>query len=104
MDVIYLLSFSSNCPPEKDVVIKLMSYITCEEDFGDKRMAVTKKASVFDDCVDSTLILRSFLLQLLLRFRLLSFLVILCCIIKFDYITNKIKTKTNKNRFVLIKT
>lgn len=69
MEVIYLLSFSSNAPPNHDVIEKLMNYIICERVVGETRRGATKRPTVFDDAVDPTPVLRSFLLQLLLRFR-----------------------------------
>ena len=62
MEVIHTLSFSSNAPPERNVIVKLMNYIICEQ-------GVTRGPAVFDDCVDRTPVLRSFLLQLLLKYK-----------------------------------
>lgn len=69
MEVIYLLRFSSNCPPDQEVIVKLMNYVTGEQGSGKARKGVTKQPTVFDDCVDVTPVLRSFFLQLLLRYR-----------------------------------
>ncbi|XP_021342051.1 E3 ubiquitin-protein ligase rnf213-alpha-like, partial [Mizuhopecten yessoensis] len=64
MEVVSQLCFADDTPPSDDVVQKLLGYITRSTDKG---KVVTKKISIFDDSIDPTPVLRSFLLQLLLR-------------------------------------
>lgn len=78
MEVIYLLSFSSNSPPDQEVTVELMNYVTGEQGSGALRKNVTKQPTVFGDSVDATPVLRSFFLQLLLRYRHVCTIVYSC--------------------------
>ncbi|XP_021363666.1 E3 ubiquitin-protein ligase rnf213-alpha-like isoform X2 [Mizuhopecten yessoensis] len=64
MEVVSQLCFADDTPPSDDIVQKLLSYITRSTDKG---KVVTKEMTIFDDSIDPTPVLRSFLLQLLLR-------------------------------------
>ncbi|XP_033741837.1 E3 ubiquitin-protein ligase rnf213-alpha-like [Pecten maximus] len=64
MEVVSQLCFAEDTPPSDEVVQKLLGYITRS---ADKGMVVTKKMTIFDDSIDPTPVLRSFLLQLLLQ-------------------------------------
>eukprot|EP00058_Branchiostoma_floridae_P009698 XP_002595186.1 hypothetical protein BRAFLDRAFT_101668 [Branchiostoma floridae] len=67
MDVVSMFCFADDTPPKQEVIDMLLGYIVREVD---KNRARTKGFSPFeDDCVDRTPIIRSFLLQLLLRFK-----------------------------------
>lgn len=66
MEVVYTLSFSSNAPPDSEVISKLMGYVIC--DANDK--IHTRRLTLFNDGVDPTPVLRSFLLKMLLQYRL----------------------------------
>ncbi|XP_061169274.1 E3 ubiquitin-protein ligase rnf213-alpha-like [Saccostrea echinata] len=64
MDLVSQLCFSDDVPPSRHVVEKLMSHITATAKSG--KMA-SKELSVFEEGIDPTPVLRSFLLQHLLR-------------------------------------
>ena len=79
MDLVSRLCFSGDTPPDEAVVQKLMGYVTCRpkllERFerlrGDgSQQTVTKKLMLIGDSIDPTPVVRSFLLQLLLRSQL----------------------------------
>ena len=80
MDLVCRLSFTdsptSSYPPEPEAVKRLMGYITCKSKVNEKKKELegqrTKKMGVFDDALDPTTVVRSFLLQLLLRSELVS--------------------------------
>ncbi|CAG2239384.1 RNF213 [Mytilus edulis] len=64
MEVISQLCFAEGTPPSNDIVNKLLSYITVQTKKGQE---VTKQLTIFDDCIDSTPVVRSFLLQHLMQ-------------------------------------
>ncbi|XP_072042938.1 E3 ubiquitin-protein ligase rnf213-alpha-like [Amphiura filiformis] len=69
MDVISQLCFADGAPPSRKVVEKLLSYVTKEtQDESDVQQIHTKRITGFkDDSIDSTPVIRSMLLQLLLQ-------------------------------------
>lgn len=70
MDLVSQLCFSDDLPPSRVVVEKLMSYITVTARRGIGGRTTSKEMSVFEEGIDPTPVLRSFLLQHLLRTRL----------------------------------
>ncbi|CAG2226879.1 RNF213 [Mytilus edulis] len=64
MEVVSQLCFAESTPPCDEVVDKLLSYITIQTRNGQQ---VTKELTIFDDCIDPTPVVRSFLLQHLMR-------------------------------------
>lgn len=66
MEVVSQLCFAEGTPPCDEVVEKLLSFITIQTTRGQQ---VTKELTVFDDCIDPTPVVRSFLLQHLIRTR-----------------------------------
>lgn len=66
MEVVSQLCFAEGTPPCDEVVDKLLSYITIQTRNGQQ---VTKELTIFDDCIDPTPVVRSFLLQHLMRTR-----------------------------------
>ena len=69
MDLVSQLCFSDDEPPSNEVVQKLMSYITATARRGQGGRMASKEMSVFEEGIDPTPVLRSFLLQHLLRTR-----------------------------------
>nr|XP_034331576.1 E3 ubiquitin-protein ligase rnf213-alpha [Crassostrea gigas] len=67
MDLVSQLCFSDDEPPSNEVVEKLMSYITATARRGQGGRMASKEMSVFEEGIDPTPVLRSFLLQHLLR-------------------------------------
>jgi len=77
MDIVSRLCFSDDAaPPEEAVIRRLMGYITCKSKVAEKleRLpgaaavpAIQKTKKMFDDAIDATPVVRSFLLQLLLK-------------------------------------
>eukprot|EP00105_Crassostrea_gigas_P007930 XP_011422347.1 PREDICTED: E3 ubiquitin-protein ligase rnf213-alpha isoform X2 [Crassostrea gigas] len=67
MDLVSQLCFSDDEPPSSEVVQKLMSYITATARRGQGGRMASKEMSVFEEGIDPTPVLRSFLLQHLLR-------------------------------------
>jgi hypothetical protein len=75
MDLVCQLCFAdsgiSSVPPEPEAFKRLIGYITCESRASQKVKELegqkTKKMGIFDDALDPTPVVRSFLLQLLLR-------------------------------------
>ncbi|KAJ8315842.1 hypothetical protein KUTeg_007992 [Tegillarca granosa] len=68
MEVVSQLCFAEETPPSEQVVDRLLQYITYETRKGDKVVkVVSKELTIFDDCIDATPVVRSFLLQLLMR-------------------------------------
>ncbi|XP_056014152.1 E3 ubiquitin-protein ligase rnf213-alpha-like isoform X2 [Ostrea edulis] len=67
MDLVSQLCFSDDVPPSRQVVEKLMSYITATARRGHGGRMASKEMSVFEEGIDPTPVLRSFLLQHLLR-------------------------------------
>ena len=72
MNVVSRLCFSGNETPHDDVIDKLLSYVTKAPglETGGERL-MSQQLSPFDDAIDPTPAVRSFLLQLLLRSRYL---------------------------------
>ncbi|XP_078574614.1 E3 ubiquitin-protein ligase rnf213-alpha-like [Branchiostoma floridae x Branchiostoma japonicum] len=69
MDVVSMFCFADDTPPHQEVIHMLLGYIVRKVD-DTRPEARTKDFSLFkEDCVDRTPIIRSFLLQLLLRFK-----------------------------------
>lgn len=66
MEVVTQLCFADRSPPHDDVVKKLLSYITVETKKG---LIYSKNLEIFDDSIDRSPIVRSFLLQLLMKKR-----------------------------------
>lgn len=66
MEVVSQLCFAEGTPPCAEVVTKLLSYITIPTKYGQQ---LTKELTVFDDGIDPTPVVRSFLLQHLIRTR-----------------------------------
>ncbi|CAC5422253.1 RNF213 [Mytilus coruscus] len=64
MEVVSQLCFADGTPPCDEVVEKLLSFITIQTRKGQQ---VTKELTIFDDCIDPTPVVRSFLLQHLMR-------------------------------------
>ena len=69
MELVSRLCFADGTPPEGGVINMLMNLIIGEARSKQKKRTLTRKMSVFDDCIDTTPVVRSFLLQLLLRSR-----------------------------------
>ena len=76
MDLVSRLCFSGDTPPDEAVVKKLMGYVTRQPKLVERlerlrgaarQRTVTKKLTLFEDSIDPTPVVRSFLLQLLLR-------------------------------------
>ena len=74
MDVVSQLCFKGDIPPETDLVDFLMQYVTKQrgakeavnqDDLG--RTVQTKRLSLFDDHIDDSPVVRSLIIQLLLR-------------------------------------
>ena len=74
MDVVSQLCFRGDIPPEPDLVDLLMQYVTKQR--GGKevvnqdergRTVQTKRLSLFDDHIDDSPVVRSLIIQLLLR-------------------------------------
>ncbi len=68
MELVSQLCFAEGKPPEPAVITMLMSCVTRQsklEAAASRR--TTKKLTIFDDCIDPTPVVRSVLLQLLLR-------------------------------------
>lgn len=63
--VVSQLCFGGNIPPSDEVVQRLLSYVTVQT----KEWIYSKNFAVISDCIDRTPVVRSFLLQLLLRNR-----------------------------------
>lgn len=69
MDLVSQLCFSDDEPPSNQVVEKLMSHITATTRGKQGEKMTSKEMSVFEEDIDPTPVLRSFLLQHLLRTR-----------------------------------
>jgi len=78
MDLVSQLCFGDDSvPPEEAVIRRLMGYITCTSKVAEKLQklkgtaatapATQKTKKMFDDAIDATPVVRSFLLQLLLK-------------------------------------
>ncbi|XP_064634464.1 E3 ubiquitin-protein ligase rnf213-alpha-like [Lineus longissimus] len=69
MDIISQLCFAEDLPPQQDVIKILISYVIHEPRDPDSSIpSSTKQFTVYDECIDATPVLRSLLLQLLLRY------------------------------------
>jgi hypothetical protein len=70
MEVVSQLCFSEGTPPSKEVVEKLLSYITGHSKTHQlERVQMSKKLTIFDDAIDTSPVVRSFLLQQLRQTR-----------------------------------
>ena len=69
MDIVAQLCFSDGTPPSKDVIDKLLSYITDNSKTEKSGVVKSKELSIFRDTIDQTPVIRSFLLQLLMQTR-----------------------------------
>jgi len=74
MDLVSQLCFGDNLTPPEDAVIRrLMGYITSAVDERLQKLkplaaaAATRTKKMFDEAIDATPVVRSFLLQLLLK-------------------------------------
>ncbi|XP_046558706.1 E3 ubiquitin-protein ligase RNF213-like [Haliotis rubra] len=69
MSVVSKLCFGGTEPPESDVIKRIFSYITRTVERSNQagERMYTKQMSVFDDMIDPTPVVRSFLLQLLIH-------------------------------------
>jgi len=79
MDLVSRLCFGDcSTPPEEAVIRRLMGYITCTSQVAEKLRKLKGEAAaakspaprtkkMFDDAIDATPVVRSFLLQLLLK-------------------------------------
>jgi len=77
MDLVSQLCFGDDsAAPEEAVIRRLMGYITCTSKVAEKLQklkgaaavpAAQKTKKMFDDVIDATPVVRSFLLQLLLK-------------------------------------
>jgi len=78
MDLVSQLCFGDDStPPQEAVIRRLMGYITCTSKVAEKLQklkgpaaagpAVQKTKKMFGDAIDATPVVRSFLLQLLLK-------------------------------------
>jgi len=76
MDLVSRLCFGDDsAPPEGAVIRRLMGYITCKSKVSEKLQKlkgataadVQKTKKMFDEAIDATPVVRSFLLQLLLK-------------------------------------
>ena len=72
MDLLSRFCFANGQPPENAVINKLLDYITCKpkEAAGERVQILTRQMNVVGGAIDATPTVRSFLLQLLLRYRL----------------------------------
>lgn len=69
MEVVSQLCFSEGTAPSKEVVEKLLSYITGHSKTHKLERVVSKKLTIFDDAIDPSPVVRSFLLQKLIQTR-----------------------------------
>lgn len=79
MDLVSRLCFAGGSPPSQELVKKLLGYVTKEPtgsqtddeaaniETGVGRTVLTRQMAAFQDTIDPTPVVRSFLLQLLLR-------------------------------------
>ena len=65
MELVSSLCFPGDVPPETAVIQKLLEYIT-KESLKQGRV-MTQRMNIFQETIDPTPVVRSFLLQLLLR-------------------------------------
>uniref|UniRef100_A0A8C4X149 RING-type domain-containing protein n=1 Tax=Eptatretus burgeri TaxID=7764 RepID=A0A8C4X149_EPTBU len=69
LDVVSRFCFGGEVPPSKDVIHKILSLVFNSADH-DSRVLVTRQFSPFEECLDSSPVIRSLLLKLLLQYRL----------------------------------
>ncbi|CAG2252469.1 RNF213 [Mytilus edulis] len=67
MEVVSQLCFADGTPPSKDVIDKLLSYITGQSKIKKTGRVLSKELTIFDDTIDPTPVVRSFLLQQLMQ-------------------------------------
>ena len=77
MDLVSQLCFGDDMtPPEEAIIRRLMGYITCKSKVAERLQKlkgaaavpdVQKTKKMFDEAIDATPVVRSFLLQLLLK-------------------------------------
>ncbi|XP_052062680.1 E3 ubiquitin-protein ligase rnf213-alpha-like isoform X2 [Mytilus californianus] len=67
MEVVSQLCFADGTPPSKEVIDKLLSYITGHSKTMRTERIVSKELTIFDDTIDPTPVVRSFLLQQLMQ-------------------------------------
>ncbi|XP_052808702.1 E3 ubiquitin-protein ligase rnf213-alpha-like isoform X1 [Mya arenaria] len=65
MDVVAQLCFSDGHPPSRNVLDKLLGYVTCSA--RDSPLQFTKNMTIFETGLDPNPVFRSFLLQLMLK-------------------------------------
>ena len=70
MELVSQLCFAEGTPPSKEVIQKLLSYITGHRRSGKEETIVSRELTIFDDSFDPTPVVRSFLLQQLMQTRL----------------------------------
>lgn len=66
MDLVARMCFTEHNPPDNEVIDLLLGMIT-RESKSDSERRQTKLLTIFDDNIDGKPVVRSFLLQLLLR-------------------------------------
>jgi hypothetical protein len=69
MEVVSQLCFAEGTPPSEEVVQKLLSYIIGRVGKKKVERVVSKELTIFDDSIDPTPVVRSFLLQHLMQTR-----------------------------------
>ena len=69
MEVVSQLCFAEGTPPSEEVVQKLLSYIIGHVGKKKVERVVSKELTIFDDSIDPTPVVRSFLLQHLMQTR-----------------------------------
>ncbi|VDI24291.1 Hypothetical predicted protein, partial [Mytilus galloprovincialis] len=67
MEVVSQLCFADGTPPSKEVIDKLLSYITGQSKTKKTGRVLSKELTIFDDTIDPTPVVRSFLLQQLMQ-------------------------------------
>ncbi|VDI37174.1 Hypothetical predicted protein, partial [Mytilus galloprovincialis] len=67
MEVVSQLCFAAGTPPSKEVIDKLLSYITGHSRTKRAERIVSKELTIFEDSIDPTPVVRSFLLQQLMQ-------------------------------------
>ena len=71
LEIVSRMCFVGTTPPDKEVVDALMGYVTKQPIGGvsSRKMTKTKRMSIFNDDLDPSPVVRSVLLQLLLKSR-----------------------------------
>ncbi|XP_061169263.1 E3 ubiquitin-protein ligase RNF213-like isoform X1 [Saccostrea echinata] len=98
MDLVSQLCFTDDEPPSSHVVQKLMSYITTTARRGQGGRMASKELSVFEEGIDPTPVLRSFLLQHLIRTS--SGEVSECLQIYLDQVEELMSLKENEDKMI----